>query len=111
MKVAVIGSRTFQDYPLLEAILDEEEITTIVSGGARGADTLAEQYAKAHNILFEVHRPDWNQYGKRAGFIRNKDIISSCDKVIAFWDGESKGTAHSIDIAQYQKKPVRIVSI
>lgn len=110
MKVAVIGSRNFSDYNKLKTVLDEVSvITQIVSGGARGADTLAERYAKLHNIPTLIHKPEWNKYGKAAGMIRNKLIIEHADLVIAFWDGSSPGTKHSIKLCEKTNKKVQIV--
>jgi len=109
MKVAVIGSRSFNDYDKMKSILDDMEITTIVSGGAIGADSLGAYYAKKHNIPTLIFKPDWDKHGKAAGFIRNKLIINSSDVVVAFWDGESKGTKHSIDIANKLSKEVIII--
>lgn len=111
MRVAVVGSRTFNDYDLLRRELDKmyPNISLIVSGGAKGADSLAEKYAKEEGISTLVFRPDWNQFGKRAGFIRNKDIVTNSDTVVAFWDGKSKGTANSIKHAQFMGKKLIIV--
>ena len=109
IKYAIIGSRSFNDYRLLKHILDPIIIYCIVSGGANGADTLAERYAKENNIQTEIYPADWNKYGKSAGYIRNKDIICGCDKVIAFWDGSSKGTYHSIKMARKLNKDVEII--
>lgn len=81
-------------------------ITKIISGGARGADHLAEQYAAEYTIQLQIYPADWNTYGKSAGYIRNKDIIAAADIVYAFWDGKSVGTANSIRLANMQYKPV-----
>lgn len=112
MKLAVIGSRTFNDYELLKHHLNKinkvQPITAIVSGGAKGADKLSERYAKEYNIPTIIFYPDWN-LGKHAGFLRNADIITEADKVIAFHDGVSKGTLNSISIAKKQNKKVRVV--
>jgi hypothetical protein len=105
MKLAIVGSRTFNDYGLLvSSIKDIPDVTEIVSGGARGADKLAERYAKEKNIPIKIFLPEWDLLGKSAGYIRNKQIVDYCDKVLAFWDGISKGTNHSIKIAENQKK-------
>ena len=104
MKLAIVGSRSFFDYQLLVETLQDLEISEIVSGGARGADSLAEKYAREKGIPVKVFKPDWNGLGKAAGFIRNKSIIDYADKVIAFWDGQSHGTKHSIDLAMKQDK-------
>jgi hypothetical protein len=101
MKIAVIGSRKFNDYLLLKSELDKiPNIETIISGGAKGADILAEQYAIENNIELIVFKADWARYGRAAGPIRNKEIINASDYVVAFWDGKSKGTLSSINIAK-----------
>ena len=91
MKIAVIGSRSFNNFKLLEDTLSsyESKITTIVSGGARGADSLAESWAEKYKKETIIIKPDWDKHGKSAGFIRNRDIIEACDGCIAFWDQES----------------------
>lgn len=112
MKVAIIGSRTFDDYKELEATLDKLSgfgFTTIVSGGARGADSLGERYADEKGLKKIIHLPDWDKHGKAAGFVRNVDIINDADFVIAFWDGKSRGTRHSIGLAHKTKKNLLIV--
>jgi hypothetical protein len=113
MKLAVVGSRDFNDYDLLKSKLDSihkrKPITLIVSGGARGADSLSERWAKENNIETLIFIPDWNRFGKRAGFLRNEDIIKNSDAVVAFWDGESKGTKSSIDLAEKYKKSCLVV--
>jgi hypothetical protein len=74
MKTAVVGSRDFYNYPDLFLELEKHDITEIVSGGARGADQLAQQYAAERLIPMTVFLPDWDRYGKAAGMIRNKAI-------------------------------------
>lgn len=113
MKLAVVGSRNFNDYDLLKKYLDKihsvEPITLIVSGGAKGADSLSERWAKEKNIPTDIYYPDWKKFGKKAGYIRNQDIIKNSNKCIAFWDGVSKGTRHSIDLCKKQNKKCKIV--
>lgn len=120
MKLAVIGSRNFDNYPLLRdsiylyySIEDREGENIypelIISGGAAGADMQAAFFATAHNIPLKEYLPDWDKYGKRAGFIRNQEIIKNCDCVLAFWDGLSKGTASSLSIAKKLKKNTVII--
>lgn len=108
MKVAVIGGREFNDYDRLKRILDLYPITVIVSGGAKGADSLGEKYANEKNLKKEIYHPDWDLFGKSAGFLRNTTIIENCDMVVAFWDGASKGTKDSLDKAQKLKKTTLI---
>ena len=110
MKLAIIGSRTFQDEVLFKkSLVSFKDITEIVSGGAKGADTWAEVYAKENNIPFTLFKPDWKRYGRGAGIIRNTEIINYADEVIAFWDGKSKGTKDSIDKAHSLNKKVHII--
>ena len=114
IKLAIVGSRTFNDYnKLSESIrqnFDVNNIECIVSGGARGADSLGAQFARDNNIELVEHKADWKKFGKSAGFIRNHDIIKSCTDCIAFWDGQSHGTKHDIELCeQYEKKCVIIL--
>jgi len=109
MKVAVIGSRGFEDYKLLESTLDNIDITLLVSGGAKGADLLGEKYANEKDIPTAIFKPDWKKYGRGAGFVRNKEIVNAAEIVVAFWDGVSKGTKNSIDLAKKAKKVVYII--
>jgi len=81
----------------------------MVSGGAQGADKLGEKYAHARGMKTVIHKPDWKKYGRAAGMIRNKDIIHDADKVFAFWDGVSKGTKNSIDLAKKEKKSIDVL--
>jgi len=104
MKVAIIGSRSITAYPLEEII--PAAATEIISGGARGVDTLAREYAQAHHIPLIEIRPDYPRYSKGAPLRRNLDIIAMAELVIALWDGKSTGTAHVIAECRRQGKPV-----
>lgn len=95
MKVAVIGSRKLA-VPDLENYLPEG-VTEIVSGGAKGVDTYARRYAEANALKLTEFIPDYEHYGRSAPLRRNLEIIDYADMVIAFWDGESKGTKYVID--------------
>lgn len=114
MKLAIVGSRAFNDYGLLvDTILDFmcplDFITEIISGGAKGADTLGNNFADNNGIESTIYRPEWDKYGKSAGFIRNQTIIDNCDMVLAFWDGKSRGTADTIEKAKKAKKPTFLI--
>jgi hypothetical protein len=113
MKLAVVGSRTFNDYSLLERTLlrVRTPITEIVSGGARGADSLAARWAHVHGVPLKEFLPDWKKYGKSAGFRRNREIIEYADAMLAFWDGISRGTKHDIDLAIELGKPYHAIRI
>lgn len=107
-KIAVIGSRDFTDFSLLKDVLDAHGPMQLVSGGAKGADALAELYAKQNGLEVQLFKPDWKMFGRGAGVIRNRQIVESSDYVIAFWDGKSRGTKSSIDYARKQNKMVYI---
>ena len=106
--IAVIGSRNFNDEQKMWRVLDQHKPTKIISGGAKGADYLAAAYALSKDIQLHVFKPDWKKYGRGAGIIRNRLIVDAADYVIAFWDGESRGTKAAIDYARTQNKPVHI---
>lgn len=111
IRVAIVGGRDFTDYDMMKnnvnKFLESAKIvpSCIVSGGANGADTLAERYADEKGIKKVIFPADWDKYGKSAGYMRNKDIINNCDICFAFWDGKSKGTANDIDLCgKYNKQ-------
>ena len=105
MKVAIVGSR---DYPDPEAVRTYvrslPKDTTVISGGARGVDSWAVEEAIKAGLETEVFPADWKLYGKSAGYRRNSQIVAAADKVIAFWDGKSRGTKHSMDLADKEGK-------
>ncbi len=115
MKLAIIGSRTFNDYDLLEKWIkpfwhySASGDLIIISGGAYGADLLGENLADKYKLGKQIFKPEWGKYGKSAGFIRNQTIVDNCDMVLAFWDGESRGTADTIEKAKRAKRPTFIV--
>ena len=115
MKLAVIGSRTFNDYDLLVKTLKRFHIDEIVSGGAIGTDSLAEKYSresllKKPKIFLPLFKRNKNiAYSPKWFFERNKEIVDYSDMIIAFWDGKSKGTKHALDYAKKQEKPFLIV--
>jgi hypothetical protein len=108
VRLAVVGSRGFSNYEFLKEILQWYDIRQIISGGAKGADQLAAQFASEHDIPLKEFLPDWNRYGRSAGYRRNEQIVEACDEVVAFWDGQSRGTKHTINIAEEKSKPVAI---
>lgn len=114
-KLGVVGSRNFDDYTLvkesLEPLLGLFPITTIVSGGARGADRLGEKFAKEYNLQMEVYKPQADSYYAfaRAAKERNIEIVKASDIVVAFWDGISTGTKHTIDVCRAFKKQCIII--
>jgi hypothetical protein len=110
MKIAIVGSRDYHDPSAVQACVSSlPPDTIVVSGGARGVDSWAERAARARGLAVEIHPANWDAYGKRAGFVRNYEIIKSADRVVAFWDGRSKGTAHSIRVARELGKELEII--
>lgn len=117
-RVIVAGSRGFNDYAALQTVCDKllakkKQIHNIViiSGTARGADTLGEQYARERGYTVERFPADWQQYGKAAGPIRNRLMARNADALIAFWDGNSIGTKNIITEAKKKGMVVRIYNI
>ena len=112
-KVIIAGSRDFNDINLLTAkadfYLSNKSDIEIVSGTARGADTLGVQYAIEHNYHIKEFPANWNKYGKKAGYLRNLEMAKYADACIVFWNGTSRGTKHMIDIANKLNLPLRIV--
>lgn len=106
MKVAVIGSRNLVVENLEEYL--PPDVSEIVSGGARGIDTCAKEYANKNNLKLTVFLPDYKKYGKSAPLRRNLEIIEYSDEVFAFWDGVSHGTKFVIDNCKKQSKKIRI---
>src|SRR3990167_1859876 len=114
MRIAVVVSRpkSFKDLSEVERsvadfmanIYDAE----VVSGGASGVDSLAVRAAEAKGLKTKVFLPNWDRHGRSAGPIRNKSIVDYCDRLVAFWDGKSKGTEHSISLAKKAGKQVDI---
>lgn len=107
--VAVVGSREWPDSDAVTDYVNSlEPGTTVVSGGARGVDQWAEIAALDRGLPTLIFKPDWDQHGNAAGFIRNMDIVDHADRVVAFWCNGSKGTKSSIDYAREQGKPVLV---
>ena len=106
MKVAVIGSRNLTVINLEEYL--PEGTTEIVSGGARGIDSCAKNYAKANGIPLKEFLPNYDDFGRSAPLLRNLEIIDYADIVLAFWDGKSRGTKFVIDKCRAKGKPVNI---
>lgn len=117
MKVAVVGSRSIefdkQQMRAYKLLCDNipANCTEIVSGGAVGIDRLAEIYARQNNIPTKIFLPDYDKYGKRAPIMRNNEIVAYSQYVIAFWDGESHGTAYTVATCIKEGVPVKIISI
>lgn len=105
MRVAVIGSRTINSIDLEKFL--PSNTTEIISGGAKGVDTVAKQYAIKNKIKLTEFLPQYDKYGKKAPLKRNITIIENADLVLAFWDGVSRGTLHACRKSRDKGVPVR----
>lgn len=115
-KVIIAGSREFNDFNFLKQKLDyllqnvTDEIE-IVSGCARGADLLGEQYAKERGYTIKKFPADWEKHKKAAGYIRNKEMGEYANACVVFWMNKSKGSQHMIDIAKSLNLKLRVYEI
>jgi len=112
MKVIIAGSRDFDDYELLRSycdhVLQNQTDIEIVSGTAKGADHLGERYAIEKGYRVKRFSANWEKHGRSAGYIRNEEMANYADALIAFWNGNSKGTEHMINLAKKYKLYIRI---
>ena len=117
MRLGIVGSREFLDYSLLAETVDsfvektKIKVEKIVSGGAKGSDSLAARYASEHGYLLEEFKPDYGRYGRGAPLQRNTTIVENSDIILAFVTASSKGTWDTIRKAQAMKKIVRIYNV
>jgi len=117
MKLIIAGSRGFDDPTLmkikLRTFLNMQGFVVpdeVISGGAKGADHLGAQWALQRDITLTYYHPNWNKYGKSAGYRRNETMADAAGYLVAFHDGESKGTQHMIDIARRKGLVVEVIS-
>lgn len=108
-RLAIVGSRDCPPIditPHLPFVPD-----TIVSGGAKGVDTYAKEYAIKNNIPIVEYLPQYGKYGRQAPIMRNIQIVENCDFLLAFWNGKSRGTKFTVDYAIKRKVPYKVVRI
>ena len=115
MKCIIAGGRTFNDYELLESVMNDLKsksinITTIISGCAPGADSLAIKYAEENNIELMKFPANWRKFGRSAGFKRNAEMGNHADMLIAFWNKKSRGTKHMIGIGIEKELLIKVVN-
>lgn len=103
--ICICGSRDITDINL-DLFIDPTHVGCVISGGANGIDTLAEHWAKRNKIEFIAYLAQWNKFGKKAGIMRNHEMVEFCDYVFAFWNGKSKGTLDTILYAKKLNVPV-----
>ena len=103
-KIMVCGSRTITNeiliFSKLDDILMQYPNMILISGAAKGVDSIGEKWAKNHKIQIEQYKPDWKKYGRGAGIVRNKLMVETSDFIVIFWDGISKGTKSDIDFCK-----------
>ena len=121
--VVIAGSRSITDYSAFETqmslVMDVmygvpveergEVKPVIISGTARGPDQLGERWAENRGFTVLRMPADWNKHGKKAGYIRNQKMVTASDAVVVFWDGESRGTRHTINLAKDMDKPLYLI--
>lgn len=116
MNIAIVGGRDFNDFDLLKKVLvefmggNQTLLNAIVSGGAKGADTLAEKFADEIGVEKIIFKPNFEKFGRFGALIRNTEIVENSDVVFAFWDGKSKGTLDSISKAKKMNKILHIIN-
>jgi hypothetical protein len=116
-RIVIAGSRSYEDYEGLQQAWQKhltrhglkEADLCIVSGGAAGADKLAERLAQEKGLRIEIHKADWQKHGKAAGPIRNAEMIAKARHCIALWDGKSPGTAMTIKTAKRKGLAVTVI--
>lgn len=117
MNLAVVGSRGITDKAVIWKAIEDyiaesgQVCESIISGGARGVDSIAEAWADAHGVKKVIWLADWDRFGKSAGYRRNINIIESATHVLAIYDGKSRGTAHSIRLAKDHFKKLKVVEV
>lgn len=124
LRIIIAGSRDFNDHNKLNVSMREilgdrnfdVDKIVIVSGTARGADKMGEQFAENKELGIKRFPADWDGLGKRAGYVRNADMAKysvsdgNIGMLVAFWDGKSKGTKHMIDLAKRYGLEVHVVN-
>lgn len=114
-KLIVAGSRNFLNYvsakEILTSVLSNKKLENvcIVSGGARGADKLGEVFASENKCNLKIFPANWDKYGKKAGYLRNREMIEFADATILFWDRESRGTKSMLMLTLDYNKPLFVV--
>ena len=116
LRVIIAGGREFSDFDVLSnclnAVLGKAYKTgdevRIISGTARGADRMGEQFAVNSHLEVDRYPADWDRYGRSAGYKRNVQMAKAATHLVAFWDGESRGTKHMIDIAKELDLTIRV---
>ncbi len=108
MKLLIVGSRSIKSFDLTEYVSDDVDL--IISGGAEGIDTIAEEYADKHKISKLIIRPNYKKYAKSAPLKRNEEMVDLADEILCIWDGVSAGTNYTIKYAHSKEKILRVIN-
>ena len=108
MKLLIVGSRGIDDFDLSAFVPPETDL--IISGGANGIDTVAEEYADKHRISKLILRPKYELYGRGAPLKRNEEMVELADAVLVIWDGKSRGARYTAEYAKKKKKVVTVIT-
>lgn len=110
MKLCICGSRDYKDLDRVRQYVRDldKDVLVIVGGCPTGPDAVAEAEARACGLDVTVFEAKWAAYGKKAGPFRNREMVRAADRLVAFWDGKSKGTENAIHLARAMNKPVVI---
>lgn len=116
MKLVIAGSRTLFSKYLVHSAFENlhvkvENISEVVSGHANGIDRAGEKWAAWFGVPVVLFPADWDTHGKSAGYIRNRQMAEYGDRLLAIWDGHSKGTLNMITEMQKLEKPVHIMEV
>lgn len=109
MKILIAGSRNIEAFDLSPYI--PKETTLIISGGAKGIDKIAEEYADKHKISKLILLPQYNLYGKSAPIKRNEMMVDIADTVIVVWNGKSRGTKSTLQYSKKKNKNVILITV
>ena len=113
MRTIIAGSRSILDKDSVFEIIDHcaWDISVVISGAAKGIDSLGEEWAELHNVPCEVYPADWTKFGRSAGPRRNTQMAENADALIAIWDGESRGTNNMINTASKKGLIVKVIIV
>lgn len=96
-RIAIVGSRDYPAADLVRAYVEQlPRDSVVISGGATGVDSWAVEVAQTCGLPVEVFPADWARLGRKAGPLRNGQIVAAADRVVAFWNGRSRGTLNTI---------------
>ena len=109
MKLLIVGSRSISDFDLSPYV--SKEVDTVISGGAGGVDSIAEQYADERRLSKYILRPRYDLYGRAAPLKRNEQMVDMSDAVLIIWDGHSKGTQYTMKYAKQKNKQITLIQL